>query len=37
MKTIFIDCNQQLGAVWQRVYRPDDPAVVINNVPFEKH
>ena len=21
MKTIFIDCNPQLGAVWQRVYR----------------
>ena len=37
MKTIFIDCNPQLGAVWQRVYRPDDPAVEINNVPFEKN
>jgi hypothetical protein len=22
MKTIFIDCNPQLGAVWQRVHRP---------------
>jgi len=37
MKTIFIDCNPQLGAVWQRVYRPDDPAVTINNTPFEKN
>jgi D-3-phosphoglycerate dehydrogenase / 2-oxoglutarate reductase len=36
MKTIFIDCNQQLGAVWQRVYRADDPPVVINTTPFEK-
>jgi D-3-phosphoglycerate dehydrogenase / 2-oxoglutarate reductase len=36
MKTIFIDCNPQLGAVWQRVYRPDDPAVTINTTPFEK-
>jgi D-3-phosphoglycerate dehydrogenase len=36
MKTIFIDCNAQLGAVWQRVYRPDDPAVTINTTPFEK-
>jgi len=36
MKTIFIDCNQQLGAVWQRVYRPDDPPVTINTTPFEK-
>jgi D-3-phosphoglycerate dehydrogenase len=37
MKTIFIDCNPQLGAVWQRVYRPDDPAVTINTTPFEKN
>jgi D-3-phosphoglycerate dehydrogenase len=37
MKTIFIDCNPQLGAVWTRVSRPDDPAVEINNVPFEKN
>lgn len=37
MKTIFIDCNPQLGAVWNRVHRPDDPAVEINNVPFEKN
>src|SRR3954453_20580983 len=36
MKTIFIDCNPQLGAAWQRVYRPDDPAVTINTTPFEK-
>jgi D-3-phosphoglycerate dehydrogenase len=36
MKTIFIDCNQQLGAVWQRVYRPGDPPVKINTTPFEK-
>jgi D-3-phosphoglycerate dehydrogenase len=37
MKTIFIDCNPQLGAVWDRVYRPDDPAVTINTAPFEKN
>ncbi len=36
MKTIFIDCNQQLGAVWQRVYRPDDPPVTVNTTPFQK-
>jgi len=35
MKTIFIDCNAQLGAIWQRVYRSDDPTVTINTVPFE--
>src|ERR1041385_360946 len=37
MKTIFIDCNPQLGAVWQRVYRPDDPAMTINTTPFAKN
>jgi D-3-phosphoglycerate dehydrogenase len=37
MSTIFIDCNPQLGEVWKRVSRPDDPAVEINNVPFEKN
>ena len=37
MKTIFIDCNPELGAVWQRVYRPDDPAVTINTTPFAKN
>jgi D-3-phosphoglycerate dehydrogenase len=37
MKTIFIDCNPQLGAVWQRVHRADDPPVTINNLPFDKN
>jgi D-3-phosphoglycerate dehydrogenase len=37
MRTIFIDCNSQLGAVWQRVYRADDPPVTINSTPFEKN
>jgi D-3-phosphoglycerate dehydrogenase len=36
MKTIFIDCNQQLGAVWKRVYRPDDPPITVNTTPFER-
>ena len=35
MKTIFIDCNAELGAIWQRVTRPDDPPVTINTTPFE--
>lgn len=34
MKTLFIDCNPQLGAVWKRVHRPDDPPVTINETPF---
>src|ERR1043165_6302892 len=37
MKTIFIDCNPELGVVWQRVYRPDDPAVTVNTTPFAKN
>jgi D-3-phosphoglycerate dehydrogenase len=37
MKTIFIDCNAQLGAIWQRVHRPDDPPITINATPFEKN
>jgi D-3-phosphoglycerate dehydrogenase / 2-oxoglutarate reductase len=36
MKTIFIDCNAQLGAVWKRVHGPGDPPVVINTAPFAK-
>ena len=37
MKAIFIDCNAQLGTVWKRVHRQDDPAVTINTAPFEKN
>jgi D-3-phosphoglycerate dehydrogenase / 2-oxoglutarate reductase len=37
MKTIFIDCNAQLGAVWQRVHGAGDPPVTINTAPFEKN
>ena len=36
MKTIFIDCNEQLGTVWQLVHRADDPPVTINTTPFER-
>ncbi len=34
MKTLFVDCNQQLGPVFARVHGPDDPAVTINTAPF---
>ena len=34
MKTIFIDCNEQLGAVWKRVHGAGDPPVTINTAPF---
>ncbi len=36
MKAIFIDCNDQLGAVWQRVHGPDDPRIAINRTPFDR-
>ena len=35
MKSIFIDCNDQLDAVFARVYRPDDPPIVVNTHPVE--
>ena len=36
MKTIFIDCNDQLDAVFARVHRGDDPPIVVNTEPFER-
>src|SRR3977135_472975 len=33
MKSIFIDCNDQLDAVFARVYRPDDPPITVNTIP----
>jgi D-3-phosphoglycerate dehydrogenase / 2-oxoglutarate reductase len=30
MKALFLDCNDQLAPVWQRVLRPDDPAIDVN-------
>ncbi|HET7191398.1 MAG TPA: NAD(P)-dependent oxidoreductase [Pseudolabrys sp.] len=36
MKAIFIDCNEQLAPVWQRVLRPDDPPIDVNREPFSR-
>ena len=36
MKSIFIDCNDQLDRVWAEVYRPDDPPIAVNTVPFKR-
>jgi D-3-phosphoglycerate dehydrogenase / 2-oxoglutarate reductase len=36
MKALFLDCNQQLGPVFARVHRPDDPAIAVNYEPFER-
>ena len=35
MKSIFIDCNDQLDKVFARVDRPDDPPIVVNTNPVE--
>jgi D-3-phosphoglycerate dehydrogenase len=35
VKTIFIDCNDQLDQVFARVHRPGDPPIVVNTVPVE--
>ncbi len=34
MKSLFIDCNDQLASVWQRVVRADDPPIDVNRVAF---
>ena len=37
MKSIFIDCNDQLAPIFARVRRDDDPPIVVNTAPFERH
>jgi D-3-phosphoglycerate dehydrogenase len=37
MKSIFIDCNDQLAPVWARVHQPGDPPITVNNKPFERN
>jgi D-3-phosphoglycerate dehydrogenase len=36
MKTIFLDCNEQLAPVWVRVLRADDPTIDVNREPFAR-
>jgi len=36
MKSIFLDCNDQLSPVWTRVIRPDDPKIDVNMTPFSR-
>jgi D-3-phosphoglycerate dehydrogenase len=35
MKALFLDCNDQLAPVWQRVLRPGDPPIDVNRKTFE--
>jgi D-3-phosphoglycerate dehydrogenase / 2-oxoglutarate reductase len=34
MKALFLDCNDQLAPVWQRVIRAGDPPIDVNRKPF---
>ena len=36
MRSIFIDCNDQLAPVWARVLRPDDPPIEVNTKAFAR-
>jgi D-3-phosphoglycerate dehydrogenase len=36
MKTIFLDCNDQLARVWARVIRADDPEIDVNRAAFAR-
>jgi D-3-phosphoglycerate dehydrogenase len=36
MKSIFIDCNDQLAPVWDKVVRPDDPVIDVNRKAFTR-
>lgn len=36
MKSIFIDCNDQLDQVWTKVYTADDPPIAVNTAPFKR-
>jgi D-3-phosphoglycerate dehydrogenase / 2-oxoglutarate reductase len=35
MKSIFVDCNNQLDDVFARVHRADDPPITVNTAPFQ--
>jgi D-3-phosphoglycerate dehydrogenase len=35
MKSIFVDCNDELAPVFARVRRPDDPPIAVNSAPFQ--
>jgi D-3-phosphoglycerate dehydrogenase / 2-oxoglutarate reductase len=36
MKSLFIDCNDQLAPVWEMVVRAADPPIAINKTPFDQ-
>ena len=36
MKSVFIDCNEQLAPVWKSVHRADDPPIAVNMEVFAR-
>ncbi len=36
MKSLFLDCNDQLAPVWERVIRADDPPIDVNRAAFAR-
>jgi D-3-phosphoglycerate dehydrogenase / 2-oxoglutarate reductase len=36
MRSLFLDCNDQLAPVWERVARAGDPPIDVNRQPFER-
>ena len=36
MRSLFIDCNDQLAPVWQKVVRGDDPPIDLNRTAFSR-
>jgi D-3-phosphoglycerate dehydrogenase len=36
MKAIFLDCNDQLGPIFKRVIRADDPPITVNMEPYDR-
>ena len=35
MKSIFVDCNNEIAPVFARVQRPGDPPIMVNSEPFQ--
>ena len=36
MKSIFIDCNDQLAPIWQNVLQAGDPPIDVDVAPFKR-
>ena len=36
MQALFLDCNHQLGPIFEHVRRPDDPPIAVNYEPYDR-